>query len=217
MTRGSLIGIYGNLLALNSRLFIERFKVDIPLMLMGLFYIFVGESGIEMTVGKGVLLLTGFIFAAVMESQIIRRNTASLSFYLKLPIGRKMTLALLYAAAIVPGLFVFSALFLVCCAILLSGADQAGAASIVRQRYCQVLFAMLFIKSLTINIMIAMSIHPALVAGYLGLLAFLLFILSVLRELIAPIYAMGDFSFVFLFLVLTYLVSFIAVKRIGLR
>jgi len=216
MTPGSPIGIYGNLLALNARLFIERFKVDVPLMLMGLFYIFVGQSRIDLTVGKGVLLLTGFIFAAVMESQIIRQNTASLSFYLKLPIDRKMTLALLYAVAILPGLLIFSALFLICCAML-PGADQTWTASIVQQRYFQVLFAMLFIKSLTINIMIAMSIHLALVAGYIGLLGFLLFVLSVLREIIAPVWAMGSFSFVFLFLVLTYLVSFIAVKRIGLR
>jgi hypothetical protein len=212
----SLLGRYTQLLSLNRRLFLERFKIDAPLIFIGLVYVFVGRTRIELTVGKGVFLLIGFVFAAVMESQIIQRNTARLSFYLKLPIHKKMTLALFYTSIILPNLIIFSLLYLLLRAIT-PAADAPWLSTLMVQRYFQVIFAFLFIKSLTINIMIAMNIHLALIAGYFLLLGFILLALSILRELVMPLVIINSTAFVFLFLLSTYLVSFIAVKKIGLR
>ena len=207
---------YLRLFALNRRLFLERFKIDAPLIGIGLVYVFVGRTEIEMTVGKGVFLLIGFVFAAVMESQIIQRHTASLSFYLKLPIQKKMTLALFYTFVILPNLILFT-LFYLLLRTLISDADSTWPLSLMTQRYCQVLFALLFIKSLTINIMIAMNIHLALIAAYFILMSGILLAISILRELVMPLFLINSSAFAILFLGATYLVSFIAVKRIGLR
>lgn len=215
MKTTSYYGKYSRLFLLNRRLFAERFKLDAPLILIGLFYVFAGRSQLDLTVGKGVFLLIGFVFAAVMESQIIKRNTAGLSFYLKLPVNRKITLALFYISIILPTLGVFTILFFLLRAVVPT-ADLAWQSSLLIQRYLQVIFAFLFIKSLTVNIMIAMSIHLALIAGYFGLLGGVLFVLSIFRELTTPLFVMSVSTFAFLFLLSTYLISFIAVKRIGL-
>jgi hypothetical protein len=216
MTLNSLFGRYTRLLTLNSRLSAERFKLDTPLILLGLLYVFVAQSQLEFTVAKGVFLLVGFVFIAIIESQIIKRNTASLSFFLKLPIHKKMTLALFYVSILLPNIVVFTILYFLLWAIL-PVFHATGEPSFTAQRYFQVIFAFLFIKSLTINIMIAMNIHVALIAGYFGLLGGMLLVLSILRELVMPLFVMNTFTFALLFLLSTYMTSFVLIKRIGLR
>lgn len=216
MNTTSLLGRYTQLFSLNRRLFLERFKIDAPLTIVGLVYVFVGRTQVELTVAKGVFLLIGFVFAAIMESRIIQRNTASLSFYLKMPIHKKMTLALFYVSIILPNLIIFTLLYLVLQAVI-PAADSPWYASIMVHRYFQVIFAFLFIKSLTINIMIAMNIHLALIAGYFLFLGGILLALSIFRELVMPLVMIDAFAFATLFLLATYLLSFITVRRIGLR
>ena len=216
MNESSLFRRYGQLFSLNSRLFVERFKLDAPLIILGLLYVFVAQSQLDFTVGKGVFLLVGFVFIAIIESQIIKRNTASLSFFLKLPIHKKVTLALFYISILLPNLLVFTVLCFFLW-IVLPTFQMSWDPSFIVQRFFLVIFAFLFIKSLTINIMIAMNIHLALIAGYFGLLAGVILILSILRELIMPLFVINTFTFALLFLLSTYLTSFVLVKRIGLR
>ncbi|UCE18810.1 MAG: hypothetical protein JSV84_00195 [Gemmatimonadota bacterium] len=216
MNVNSIYGRYAQLFSLNSKLFLERFKLDTPLIIIGLAYVFGTQSQLDFTVGKGVFLLVGFVFIAIIESQIIKRNTANLSFFLKLPIHKKMTLALFYISVLVPNLLVFTGLYFLLWT-LHPVFHMSGEMSLTAQRYFQVIFAFLFIKSLTINTMIAMNIHLALIAGYFGYLAGALLILSILRELVTPIFTMNTFTFALLFLLSTYLSSFVLVKRIGLR
>ena len=216
MNSKSLREGYTQLFSLNGRLFLERFKIDTPLVIIGLVYVFVGRTEVAFDIAEGVFLLIGFVFTAVMESQIIRRNTASLTFYLKLPIHKKMTLALFYMSIIIPSLIIFSILYLLLKAVI-PAADSAWGSLVITQRYFHIIFALLFIKSLTINIMIAMHIHPALVAGYFLLLGGIILVISIFRELVMPLFIIDSNGFAFLFLVATYLVSFISVKKIGLR
>ena len=216
MNVNSILGRYTQLFSLNSRLFAERFKLDAPLIIIGLLYVFIAQSQLDFTVGKGVFLLVGFVFIAIIESQLIKRNTASLSFFLKMPIHRKMTLALFYISILLPNILAFTALYFLLYAVLPTF-QMSWEPTFFVQRYFHVIFAFLFIKSLTINIMIAMNIHLALIAGYFGLLAAMLLILSILRELVMPLFAMNTFTFALLFLFSTYVTSFVLVKRIGLR
>ena len=208
-------GNYSRLLRLNIRLLLEMLKLDAALILIGLVYVFGCRAELDLTVSKGIFLLVGFLFVAIMGSRVITQNTATLAFYLRLPIRRNLTLTACYVVLNFPVLVAFTILFILFYSVIPSH-DFISQSSVI-QRYFQVIFAFLFIKSLTINIMIAMNIHLALIAGYFGLLGGVLFLLSVLRELIMPVFVMDSFTLALLFLLSTYLTSFIAIKKIGLR
>ena len=64
--------------------------------------------------------------------------------------------------------------------------------------------------------MIAMSIHFALIAAYFLTLFMVLICLSILQELISPLFVMDNSLFALLFLLSTYLISFLAIKKIRL-
>jgi len=215
MKKSSRLGSYAQLLMLNGRLFLERLKLDAAILLFGLVYTFGGQNELDLTVGKGVFLLVGFLLTAVMESHVIKTNTAQLSFYLRLPIHRRMTLAAFLLVFILPSIVIYTVLLLLFRFILLS-ADMPIEPSLLTRRYFEVVFAILFMKSLTINIMIAMSIHYALIGGYFLFLSAVLLVLSILRELVTPLFAMTNFTVALLFLLSTYVIGFVAVKRIGL-
>ncbi len=209
------LGRYSRLLILNAKLFLQSFKLDAGMILVGLLYVFGGRSEFNLTVSKGLFLLVGFLFAALIESQIIKGNAANLVFYLRLPINRKTALALFYLALTLPILAAFTAIFLLLRVIYLS-VNLPLESSILTLRYFQVIFAILFIKSLTINSMIAMSIHFGLIASYFIVLGGVLFVISILQEFLMPLFVITNFTFVLLFVLSTYLISFIAVKKIRL-
>lgn len=206
---------YSRLLILNAKLFLESFKLDAGMILVGLLYVFGGRAEFNLTVSKGLFLLVGFLFAALMESQIIKSNAANLVFYLRLPINRQRGLALFYAALILPILAAFTAIYLLF-RVIFPSMSLPLESSILTQRYFQVIFAFLFIKSFTINSMIAMSIHFVLIAVYFIVLGGALFVISILQELLMPLFVITNFTFVLLFVLSTYLISFIAVKKIRL-
>jgi len=206
---------YSRLLNLNARLFLESFKLDAAMILVGLLYVFGGRSELNLTVSKGVFLLVGFLFTALMESQIIKRNTANLPFYLRLPMKRKTALALFYLALTLPIFVTFTTIFLLF-RFISHSMNLPLESSMLTQRYYQVIFAIFFIKSLTINSMIAMSIHFALLPGYFIVLGGVLFVISILQEFLMPLFVITKFTFMLLFLLSTYLISFMAVKKIGL-
>ena len=209
------LGRYSRLLILNVRLFLQSFKLDAGMILVGLVYVFGGRAEFNLTVSKGLFLLVGFLFTALMESQIIKGNAANLVFYLRLPINRKRALALFYAALILPLLAAFTVVFLLF-RIIFPSMNLPLESSILTQRYFQVIFAFLFIKSFTINSMIAMSIHFGLIAVYFIVLGGVLFVISILQEFLMPLFVITNFTFVWLFVLSTYLISFIAVKKIRL-
>ena len=208
-------GRYSRLLILNAKLFLQSFKLDAGVVLVGLIYVFGGESGLNLKGDKPIFLLVGFLFAALMESQIIKRNTANLIFYLRLPINQRVGLAFFYLLSTLPLLGAFTALSLLFRAICLS-LNWPIDISALTHRYFQATFAFLFIKSLTINCMIAMSIHFALIAAYFLTLFMVLICLSILQELISPLFVMDNSLFALLFLLSTYLISFLAIKKIRL-
>jgi len=210
-------GRYSRLLILNAKLFLQSFKLDAGMIFVGLLYVFGGRSELNLTVSnKGLFLLVGFLFAALMEAQIINANAAKLVFYLRLPINRKRGLALFYLVFALPILVAFTVIFLLLRWLLGHHLGLSLEFPILTQRYFQAVFAFLFIKSLTINSMIAMSIHFGLIAAYFILLAGIIFLLSILQELLTPLFLMGNFTLGFLFLLSTYLVSFIGVQRVRL-
>jgi len=208
---GSRFEVSFRLLALNAKLFREIYKLDIAVFLVGLLYVFGGQSQLKLTVGKGIFLLAVLLFIALMASQIIKNNAANLIFYLRLPIGKIASLALFYVALVLPILAIFTAIFLLTRTLCFP-----REAAMLTQRFFQVTIAILFLKSMTINSMIAMSIHFALIAGYFVFLGAVLVFLSIMKELLVPLLIMSDGVFALLFLLSTYLISFIAVKKIGL-
>jgi len=211
------LGRYSRLLILNAKLFLQSFKLDAGMIFVGLVYVFGGRSELNLTVSnKGLFLLVGFLFAALMEAQLIKANAANLVFYLKLPINREGGLALFYLAFALPILVAFTVIFLLLRWLLGHHLGFSLEFPIFSQRYLQALFALLFIKSLAINCMIAMSIHFGLIAVYFIGLVGIIFGLSILQELLMPLLPMSNFSLGFLFLLATYLISFVAVRMIRL-
>lgn len=209
-------GKYFRLLILHSRLFLKSYKFDGGMILVGLVYVFGGRSELNLTASnKGLFLLVGFLFAALMEAQIIKANAAHLVFYLRLPINRKGGLALFYLAFTLPILFAFTTVFLLS-RVVCSFGNSPLESSILTQRYFQTIFGFLFVKSLTINIMIAVSIHFGLIAVYFIILVGVIFLLSILQELLTPLFIMSNLTLGWLFILTTYLISFIAVKRMRL-
>lgn len=211
----SRLYIYFRLLALNTRLFREGFKLDSALVLIGLLYVFGGRSKLDLTISTGIFLLAGCLSAALMEIQIIKNNAANFVFYMRLPINQRTGLALFYLALALPVVMAFAVLFLLLRTMILS-ASLPLESSLLNRRLFQAIFAILFMKSLSINSMIAMSIHIALIAVYFIVLSGVLLALLILQELIMPLFIVTDFTFALLFLLSTYLISFIAVKKIGL-
>ncbi len=209
------LGKYPRFLTLHTRLFLQDFKLDGGMILVGLVYVFGARSEFNLTVSKGLFLLVGFLFAALMETQIIKANAAQLPFYLRLPIDRKRGLALFYLGLTFPLLVAFTGIFLLLRLLYLHLGLSLGS-SILTQHFFQAIFAFLFIKSLTVNCMIAMSIHFGLIAVYFVSLIGVIFLLSILQELFTSLFVMSNLTLGLLFTLATYLISFIAVRRVRL-
>lgn len=199
------------LLLLNGRMFVEILKPGAVMAVAGLLYVFGGHAGIHLTVSKGIYLFTGALFTALVESAIIRRNGGGISFYMRLPIRRKPALAFFYLGSIAPILILFSFAFLLILFLLrTSGLSVDG--DLLVTRYLHVLFAILFMKSFVVNLMIALSIHAVLIAGYFIALSFTLILIQWSLEVI-PLFPSRPVAVqAVLLLASAYLISFLAVK-----
>ena len=199
------------LLFLNGRMFVEVLKPGSVLAVAGLLYVFGGHAGIHLTVSKGIYLFTGALFTALLESTIIRRNGGAISFYLRLPLRRKPALAFFYLGSIAPILILFSLAFLVILLFLrISGLSFDG--DLLVTRYMHVLFAILFMKSFVVNLMIAISIHVVLIVGYFVALSFALVLIQWFLEVIPLFPSHSAAVQAVLLLVCTYVISFLAAK-----
>ncbi len=193
---------------INRKLFEEVFRVDLAIVLIGTLYIYGGGSGVTLSMSRIVILLILFLFFAVVEAQVIRRDSPGLTFALRLPFERKKTLALFYLPFVLPAVATLLLLFGAGRVVsLLVGLPVDPAVS--AGRFSEVLFSLLFIKSLTVNNMILVSIQYMLVAVHLLVLALFLLALLIVRDYLSDFYQMSTSVFVALFLATTYAFSFV--------
>lgn len=205
---------YASLARLHRRSLAQGFALDGVLLAVALVYVFGARASLDLSVSRGVFLLAGFTFAALLHGQILRRGAAAITFYLRLPARRLPALSWFYAVTAIPPL----AALLVLAAFLFALLPGAWtpAAELVRERVLQAAFGLLFVRSLTVNLLAALRVHAALVAGYYVALVGCLVYLSWLREALLPVVRLGPAAFGLLFLAFTFGVSLLAVRRVGL-
>lgn len=196
------------MVGINRKLFEQCFRIDLAIVLIGTLYIFGGGSGVRLSMSRAVILIVLFLFFAVVETQVIRRNSPGLSFFLRLPFARKRTLALFYLPFVLPAVLALFLLFGAArLALPLLGVPVDP--SVAAGRLSEVLFSLLFIKSFTVNNMILISIQYMLVAVHLLVLGLFLLALLIVKDYLSDYYVMSGAVFVALFLVTTYAFSFV--------
>lgn len=198
---------------INRKLFEKCFRVDLAIVAIGTLYICGGGSGVRLGVSRAVILVFLFLFFAVVETQVIRRNSPGLTFFLQLPFERKRTLALFYLPFTLPAvaaLIVAATIGRVVAPLLGVPVDPDVAAG----RFAEVLFSLLFIKSFTVNNMILVSIQYMLVAVHMLVLGLFLLALLIVKDYLSDVYVMSGSLFVALFLATTYAFSFVLEKGV---
>jgi len=206
---------YGALLAMHRRAFFGSAGLDAVLVAIGLLFVLGGTAPFRPDVGRFFYLLTGFLFASLMEAGIRRRNAGAFSFYHRLPLDSRLALGTYYAAAVLPA----AALLIVGSAILGAALPALGRTvdgALVLDRLGQALFGLFFIRSLTVNIMVALRIHAAAVAGYFLVLTALLIFFLWLQETLIPLVPFPMGAVALLLLASTYGISFLGIRRLGL-
>ena len=206
---------YASLLALHRRPLLDGFRIDGAVLAAGLFYVYSAREPFELTARHGVFLLAGFLFASLIHARILRRGAASLDFYRRLPLDSRPVLALYYLLTILPAWAAFTLLFLLTGPVL-EAAGFGWADPFPVARFSQVLFALFFIRTLTVNLMVAIRVHTALIGLYFVFLLFTLIYLLWLREVLEPLFLLGPTAMGAVFLLSTCGISFFALRRIGL-
>ena len=206
---------YGSLLALHRKPLLEGFRVDGAVLAASIFYVYSAREPFELTVRHGVFLLAGFLFASLIHARILRRGAASLDFYRRLPLDSRPVLALYYLFSILPAWAAFTLLYLLT-GLVLEATGSGGADPFPAARFGQVLFALFFIRTLTVNLMVAIRVHAALIGLYFVFLLFTLIYLLWLREALEPFFLLGPVAMGAVFLLSTCGISFFALRRIGL-
>lgn len=207
-------GPYGRLLRLHRHTLVRGFRLDGIVLAAALVYVFGARTSLDLTVSRGVFLLAGLTFAALLHGEIWKRSGAPLSFYLRLPLRRGPALLLFYGATTLPTLLLLAAAFLILRGVLPE--THRPPPPVLRERFLQALFGILFLRSLTVNLMAAVRIHAALVAAYYVVLVGILVYLLWLREALLPAVEVTPAHLGGLFLVATYALSLFAVRRAGI-
>jgi hypothetical protein len=196
-------------------MFWESLALDGAVVLVGLCYIFGGRSALHMTISKGILVLSVSLWVALMASQVIRRNSAPLVCYLRWPLDRRVALAIFYLVFVLPPLIIFALTFWLGTSVVMR-ANQVWNETLLMQRFLQAALAIGFIKSLTVNLMMAISIHCALIALYFVVLGGILLALLILQEVVAPVLILDAAAVSALFLMASYAISFAAIGKLRL-
>ncbi|MBN1755589.1 hypothetical protein JW877_05165 [bacterium] len=203
---------YWRLAQLNRRMFVESLKIDLALILLGLFYVYTGMQ-LQLSPSSGLLLLLGMLLTAQMSAQLLKNNSAGLSFYYKLPLSRRTMLAGLYIFLTLPSLLIFIALSgCIYSASFFSGLHPHFPE--LTRRGLQVIFMLLFFKTLTVNSMMAKKLHFAAIFGYFLIMSGIAVILMILKEILSYFIAIPNPIYVLIFLLLTFIISFIALSWI---
>ncbi|MBN1824894.1 MAG: hypothetical protein JW958_01425 [Candidatus Eisenbacteria bacterium] len=206
MSGGGRAGAYRRLFRLHARTFAAVHRLNALNVAIALLYLFGAPGGVRLTVSRGVYLFLLFLVAAVAQTQTLRRNAGSLSFYLRLPIRDRTALLLYYAAVALP-----AAAALALAAFLLRAAGAGGDPGF-GTRFGHALFAVLAVPSLAVNLRIALRTHPLLPAGYFVLLGFLLIFIQWGVE-VAPATGLGPgASSAALLLLVNYALGFPALR-----
>jgi len=192
----------------------ELFRFEAVLLLVALLYIFGSAGHSSLSVQRGVLVLMGLSFAAMIETRIVFRNAASLSFYLRLPVAR---LGLLFLFTVVTTLPFLAALSLLVplgkgIAVSLGGAAPAA----LEARLSEVLFAYLFFRSLAVHVMIALGTSFLLIGAYLVGLSGVIVLLLWLQEVAMAFVVLTPTAMAALFLAATFAISCVSVRWLHL-